>query len=292
MAVSNMIWLVGDTLFIADAGNNRLNWISPDHGVVLSRPIERGARRPAQSAAGVLPGGRLVMYSSGLVQNGVRDSVTRPPASVEVWPVTGPGHAIAMIPDLEIAMVETHYRGRQALSQAVLRFSRTANVAVWDTLIATATGEGYRIDLRNADGTVVSRLSVSAPRRAATSAMRAAAIDVELTRLRGPQSEGLVDAKESERLIRENPSADSLPPYSRLFVSPNKTLWIVDYIAPGDTSWSATAFRTDGAIIGRLHASDKTMPLAFGDDRVVVRAEDTDGIVSLKVQRIVVDRSR
>ena len=135
------------------------------------------------------------------------------------------------------------------------------------------------------------RIAVSGPRRPVTNAMRAAFIETQLKRLRGPRSEGLVDASESERLIRENPSADALPPYSRLFVSPNKTRWIVDYIAPTDTSWSATAFRTDGAIIGRLYASGRTALVAFSDDRVVLRAEAADGIVSLRVHRIVVDRT-
>ena len=75
-------------------------------------------------------------------------------------------------------------------------------------------------------------------------------------------------------------------------MSPNKTLWIVDYIAPTDTEWSATAFRADGAIVGRLTVKGKGTPLAFGDDRVVIRSEDEDGVVSLTVRRIGVSTAK
>jgi hypothetical protein len=53
-----------------------------------------------------------------------------------------------------------------------------------------------------------------------------------------------------------------------------------------DTAWNATAFRADGALLGRLHSSSGGTPAAFGDDRVVVRSVDRDGVVSLRVYRI------
>ena len=291
MAVGNMIGLTGDTLFLPDPGNNRLNWVLADRGVVASRPRDGGSRSHFENAAGALPGGRLVMHSSGVLQSEVRDGNTRPPASVVVLPPSGPAREIAKIPDFELAMVETRYRGRPRIVATPMRFSRSAHVVVWDTLIATAVGDGYRVDLWTAEGRIVSRLAVSAPRRPVTRSMRAIAVEAEVRRLLGPHSEGLVDAKESERLIREQPNADSLPPFSSVFVSPDKTLWIVDAIAPGDTSWSATAFRADGAIVGRLRVSGSTIPVAFGNDRVVVRSEDADGIVSLAVRRITVARA-
>jgi len=49
---------------------------------------------------------------------------------------------------------------------------------------------------------------------------------------------------------------------------------------------SATAFRIDGAIVGRLQAGRARKPVAYGSDRVVVREEDEDGVVSMKVFRI------
>ena len=89
------------------------------------------------------------------------------------------------------------------------------------------------------------------------------------------------------RLARESPFADSLPPYSALFVSPAGVLWVVDAIAPTDGGWTATAFRRDGAIVGRLHVPDAAPPVAIDDERVVVRDEDGDGVVTMRVHRIV-----
>ncbi len=116
--------------------------------------------------------------------------------------------------------------------------------------------------------------------------MRDAQIARELEGLSGPAAERVVDVEESRRIAREAPFADSLPAYSGFFVSPAKTLWVADGMAPSDTAWDATAIRADGALIGRLHVRGKARPMAFGDDRVVLRFEDEDGVVSLRTYRL------
>ncbi len=117
--------------------------------------------------------------------------------------------------------------------------------------------------------------------------MRERAIEQELATLRGPGSERMIDARESERLVREQPFADSLPPYNDLFTTADRTLWVVDAIVPDDTAWTATAFRLNGAMVGRLRVSGSGMALAFDNDRVVVRTTDNDGVVAMEVRRIV-----
>lgn len=80
--------------------------------------------------------------------------------------------------------------------------------------------------------------------------------------------------------------ADSLPVIEDVHVSPNRLLWIVDAIAPTDTAWSATAFRLDGAVAGALSAPLRLgRPMAFGIDRVLLRRESEDGLVSLATHR-------
>jgi hypothetical protein len=44
-----------------------------------------------------------------------------------------------------------------------------------------------------------------------------------------------------------------------------------------------TGFRQDGATIGRLQGAGKGQPVAFSNDRVVVRTTDADGVVALMV---------
>jgi len=86
--------------------------------------------------------------------------------------------------------------------------------------------------------------------------------------------------------VRAAPFADSLPPYGPWYVTPNRTRWVVDAWAPGETAGAATAFNQSGAIVGRLQWTGRGMPLAFSDDRVVFRELDSDDVVSLKVYRI------
>lgn len=104
--------------------------------------------------------------------------------------------------------------------------------------------------------------------------MREARITAQLERFNATSGEQMVDPEESKRLVREQPFADSLPPYSSFFVTPDKTLWVVDYQVEG-LGGGATAYRRDGAIVGRLILPAGSGGIvAFGDDRVVLRTAD------------------
>ena len=117
--------------------------------------------------------------------------------------------------------------------------------------------------------------------------MRSALVEDELARLSGPRSEGMVDPEESKRLAREAPFADSLPYFESLLKGKDGTLWVVHAIAPGDSGWTATAVRKDGAIMGQLRARGNSRPMAFGDGRVIVRTQDENDVVSFRVFRLV-----
>jgi hypothetical protein len=83
------------------------------------------------------------------------------------------------------------------------------------------------------------------------------------------------------------PSADSAPLIQGLFVTPNKTLWVLDDAAISDENQNMlTAYQQDGAMIGRLAIPRNAQPMAFGDDRVVLRVLDEDDVVALHVHRI------
>jgi hypothetical protein len=170
-----------------------------------------------------------------------------------------------------------------------LQFGLFHQITAWDTMIATGGGPDYTIDLRRPDGRIVGRIHVPYQRRPVTSAMRQAWIAEQLERMNATGGERMVDPEESKRLTREQPFADSLAPYGKFHVTDGeKTLWVVDIVTSSDTGWRATAFRRDGAIIGRLTVTTgQSAPVAFTDDRVIVRTEDKDGLIALKVYRIV-----
>jgi hypothetical protein len=258
----------------------------PDRGIVGHRPLDIGFAVGTSQIAGVLPGRRFVLHSADAPRPVAADSLVRPSVPILVsGPGVGAGRTVSEVPGAEMVPVETRFRGRPLMVSRPLRLGRRAHIVVWDTLIATAAGEGYRIDLVNIDGRVIARLVVPVPRRSVTPAMREAAIADELELLRRKRQR-LVDPEETRRLIRESPFADSLPPYEAFYPTPDGTLWVVDAIAPGDTAWKATAFRRDGSARVRLHAAGRARPLAFGDGRVIVRTRGADGVVRLRAYRL------
>lgn len=275
-----------DTLLIPDMAEYRLHWVLPDRGVVRTVSLRGRVASSAMSLVGMLPEGQAVLTSAGYLRTTTPGRITRPPASVYLLPSESTARVIAEVPDLEVVTVETRYEGQHGLEPLAVGFSRSAHVAVWDTMIVTGSGDGYQFDLRNATGRLTARIAVDVRRRAVTAAMRRADVTERLRQL-AEYRERPRDPRESQRLIRELRYADSLPPYSAIFASAGHMLWVVDAAAPGDTAWSATAFRTDGAIMGRLTAPRMGGPVAFGDDRVVLRRTDADGVVTLSVHRIV-----
>jgi hypothetical protein len=246
-----------------------------------------GAMMRLSTVAGFLPNGEAIMHSAGTWGGHQLDSLNRSLATVVALDLaTSATRAVATIPDLTGGEVETRYRGRRRTDWQPLRLGGSALVTVWDSVIATADPERSAIDLRDASGEIRSRIVVRRPGRAVTEPMRATRVELELARLSAPGSEGMVDVQESRRLARESPFADTLPRFSHLLTSSDGTLWAIDAIAPSDSGWSATAFRRDGAIVGRLFAPGRSTPLAFADDRIIVRSEDADGVVSIQVLAI------
>ena len=288
-APSDLWRIAGDTLLVPDIANARLNRLHADQPWVEAIPLRTPPDvSPGIQLGGVLPDGRLVVHNVGLGRTGVEDSVVRPPVPVVVLDLaSGSAQTIAEVPDLEIVRVETRFRGVTRRMDAALGFGRHAHVVVWDSTIVTGTGDGYALDVRAPDGHVLHRLRLQQTRRQVTAAMRDAYVASRLARFDAGSFERAVDPLESRRLIQYAPFADSLPPYSALHVTPRGTLWVVDAIAPTDSAWTATAFRRDGAIVGRLHMPGAARPVAFDDERVVVRDEDADGVVTMRVHRIV-----
>lgn len=288
MSPSDPVRLAGDTLYLEDDANNRINWITARNGVVRTAPIPASAsRRLFPRPVGLVGSNQMVSYDA--VAHAALDTVTRAPVALHVSTLSREHDTIIdSIPGIEMTTINSHFRGVPRPIRETLRFGQRSLVAVWDTLIAIAAGDrGYGIDCLDAAGVVRMRIHVAVPRRAVSAAMRNAQIRRELDQINGSRREGaMVDADESRREARENPFADSLPPYSELLAGPRGVLWVLDGMAPGDTAWNATAFRADGAIIGRLHAPLADPPVAFESDRAIVRHADANGVVSFPVYQL------
>jgi hypothetical protein len=281
--------LTPDTALVVDVALHRLNWVTGDGGIVRSIPLQATVL-PFCFQSAALVAGNLLLATDNCLAPGTIDQPTRPPAAIVVMHLDfGAPDTVTRLPGFEMIPFETRYHGVKRIDALPLRLGEAAQAAPWDSGFVSATGErGYMLDRRALDGHVVARIRVNGPRRVVTAAMRDGRIADELERLNGPHSDGLADASESQREAREVPFADSLPPYGGLFPAPGNVMWVLDYPAPADSTWSATAFRPDGAILGRLTAHMKSaIPVAFTKDRVLVRQVDSDGTVTFALFRIV-----
>jgi len=254
--------------------------------VIRQQPMPRFETAGYPQVIGVLGNGNFILATNRVPEVGTAGTVSRVVTSIYSATATTTPRLLAELVGAAVVQQQATFRGRTSSSPAGLRFSRRAFVQISDSTVITGVGDGYSFAYRNSIGAVLTRVAVETSARAVTQVMRDAELELAIRKFKSPGAERMVDPKESERLVRETPFADSLPPYSNFFLAPNKTLWIVDYITPIDNEWSATAFRADGALVGRLMVKGKGTPLAFGDDRVVIRSEDEDGVVSLTVRRI------
>ena len=287
-APSNFSRIPGDTLVLMDAANGRVFWATPGGGVVRERSVRQEVPVGLTLVAGILPEHKLVLREGNRFPTAVTSTQpVRSAVAIAVLPETGPATQLMTVEGGAFRAIESRYQGQRRPEMDYVRFSGLPHVAVWDSAIATAAGDRYRINLHSARGDVVAVIEVQQRRRAVTSAIRRSTIEQELERLFAQTSERMRDSRESERLVREMPFSDSLAPIQGMYVSTDNLLWVVDAIAPGDVEWSATAFRLDGSVVGRLHVDGTATPIAFAKDRVLLRETRNDGVVLLREHRIV-----
>jgi hypothetical protein len=284
----------GDTLLIPDPSNNRLNYVVASRGVIAMKPLPARPRPPFSNynSVGALRNGELVILPNVLMPlpRGTRpDSVIRQPMPMfRLSADASTLRPVAELPGTETIVSRTRYRGTPGTQTTAVKFGVRPSAIAWDTVIATGSGDTYQLDLRAPTGAIVSSLRVARlTRRPVTKAMRDSVIVAYIRNLEGHLPERLFDKAETIRLTRTQPFADSLPAYGAWFTTPDKTLWVTDSRTDFDPGGSATAFRQDGAILGRLAWRGAGVPLAFDDTHVVLKVVDDDGLVSLEIHRII-----
>lgn len=273
----------GDTLVFIDPANMRLNFAPTHGGRARSEPLTGRLPLRANRIIGSLGRAGIIVSMLGRTEStqpvGRR---TRTSAPVFVLPPDDTARRLFSVPDIELEVVETRYGGRRGTEPMPLGFGARTRAVTWGEFVAVATGDDPRVDLYGSDGKLLRSLRLHIQRQPVDDDMRAAEVTRRLDEL-ASYRERPIDPAESRRLIREMPFADSLPPFDGMFVSPGGVLWLTDGRAPGASRWSATALRSDGAIIARLIVEDDGQPVAFGDDRVLMRSVDSDGVVTLRM---------
>ncbi len=287
--------LSGDTILIPDDGNQRLNWVHVDKGVVRSAPVQPLAGTEQlylREHVGEVDGkliGVAVRYGNPRPGD---DTTGRDDMRVLLLEQSGARmNQVAQVLGAAVVPYETRYRGRVEVQRTPPRLAHQTSFALWNSRVVVGAGPGFELTIWSMTGTPVSRLVVAAPRAAVTKAMRDALMATELAQMNGPQMEQMIDPAESRRLVEARPWADTLPAYYGLFPATSDMLWVASYPLPGAKEpWSATAFGSGGQLVGRIQGRSSGVPLAFGTDRVVVREEDEDGVARLRIYRLISPR--
>jgi hypothetical protein len=284
----------GDTMLLVDPINQRLSWISADKGVVRQRPITTQQARRFGSVAGELNDGFVVLHRAlGQIDDAsnVRLEEGAPHRSWTGVQIAGPDERVVYrdsVPGHETVRRRTAtIDGERVLTDHV-RLTSHAIVVTWDSLLVTGNTSEYRLALTNPRGELVGEISAPRVRRSVTRDMRLTQRRQELAILQEIVTEARSPGVPPlEKQLEGAVYADSLPVIEDVHTSPNRLLWVVDVIAPTDTAWSATAFRLDGGIAGVVGAPLRLgRPIAFGADRVLLRRENEDGLVSLATHRL------
>lgn len=251
------------------------------NGDLAARPVGyRGGK-------GLLPDGSLVATNIGVVPATLPKSGRRSTAPVWLMEPAGETDTLTLLPNLDL--VERRTNGWTALD--VIRFSRGAHAAVWDSLVAVSDGSSYRIDMLSRQRDTVFSIGVARQRRPVSQAMIDQAVAWELDYLRnaprGDHPELDPHAEQAYlQSVRDRPAADSLPPFHSIHAWPGKILWVIDPYVQGDAGWTATAYRADGAILGRLAVDGLPVPRMIWDDRLAVVVDMGDGVGEVRFHRI------
>lgn len=272
-----------DTLVAADFSNQQVNYYSSQKFVRMT-PIPSVVDERANQLAGVLPDGTLVLHNAGRLPENFPNGRSKHNAVIMVMNPQGLSGLIAEIPDITIATMRTDWNGDRARMPLWLRIGPEAQVIVWDSLIASGNGESYRVQLRNVSGKVVTAIKINEPPRLTTQKNRDADLAYRIAELEYIDGKDAVKG-ERLRLRKAWPVADTVPAFGGFFIAPNNTLWVTSFVAPGDSSWHATAFNNRLEMVGRLTFNGQGKPIGFGDDRIVVRTAGVDEVATLRVYR-------
>lgn len=281
--------LPGDTILVIDESNGAINRYTADSGLVRAERREASFSLSCFSPSGRLANGDYVATgrcsSNRMIPGGGLDPNTQ---LVTLRPDFSAIDTVAKVAGSRMTIVEVRQGDRTFPSMRWVQFGQPTTVTAVDSTIVVGSGVGgYVLDLRSQDGQPVGKIVVDRPPRLVTDAMRESLVARSVERAMASR-EGRITRQQAERQAREEPVADTMGSYQRVTATPEGTIWVLDFIAPDDSLWSATAFRRDGVILGRLTGPRHGgMPLWFSDDRVMIREVDGDGVVRYGVYRVV-----
>jgi hypothetical protein len=284
----SLILLPGDTLVTADMATQRVSWFTPDSGLLHSTRIAGQFPGYCFRPGGMLPGRRLVAVGACSSNRRLPDGTLRAETPLVAFGLDyASADTVALVHGSRMRMIEVEQNGQRFPAMAWLQLGQPTTIAVVDSTIVVGSGDGgYAIELLRSSGERFGRIVVNVPPRLVDDALRERQIDAQMeqraTTVRDP---GALAALRRQ-VIAETPIADTVAAYAQVTTDEMGRIWVSSLLTPGDSTWSATAFRRDGAMVARIQGSRSAgYPVWFGEDRVMLREVDEDGVVRFGVYR-------
>lgn len=284
--MGNLALGLGDTILVGDMRTRRISFLVPEQGFVRARSVLLFTGGVIYVPAGQLGDDTILLRVAG-PSIGPNLDPGRLPAPVSRL-AAGSDSIEVLIPldGMDLVTMPNNAFGLKSLPS---KHSPDAIAAQWGDEILAGRGDRWLVSRYRTDGSVAAHIVVDRPRIPIDDQIRTREIEAELNmtrrRLAGMPAAAAAETTVGFNFVRDQPFTDSLPAFAGLDMAPGGTAWIRDAQFLSDSTWAYTALRRDGTILGRLKGSGP-LPVAFGDDRIILRTEDENGIVTWRVHRL------
>jgi hypothetical protein len=274
---------LGDTILVSDDNNARVALVVPGAGVVRTRPLVFSVGDAMYSVGGQFGDDDLLLTNMGFA---IRRDVPPGAMSLPIGRVRQGADSIVVLTMVRGPVARPTPDGQPRMEQ----FGSWGRAVLWGDEVAVVPGDRWEIDRLDADGRLVGRITAPRPRDPLTTAMREANVEARIMQLR-ERAQGNAnyqgDTTRSFELLRNALYADSLPHFMTAKTAAGGTLWLSRSSLDPDSTWHSLALAPDGRLLGKAEGL-KPSPVAFGDDRVILRSEDDNGIVSWRVHQLII----
>jgi hypothetical protein len=282
---------LGDTLLASDRGNSRVSWIVPGAGVVRQEHVGLNSGRLMYDVVAGYRDDTLILGTMSYMV-GMNVAPGRLPLGVgRVTPGVDTVHEILPLEGTDFMSWSGPMPGGASVPAraAAARYTPFAYGVQWgDDGFFAARTDHWKLDRYNPAGRRVLSVRLDRSRDPITATMRDSDVAVSLAQMQA-RAHGSFDADGYRKWLSGLPYEDSLPAFDDPASSPGGTLWVRLPTMRYDSNWTYVGFGDDGRIVGRVSGSGHA-PLAFGDDRIVLRHEDESGIVTFVVKRMRIGR--
>ncbi|MDX2261275.1 MAG: hypothetical protein SFU84_06215 [Gemmatimonadales bacterium] len=274
---------LGDTILVQDGGNARLSFVVPGRGVVRSRALRTSTAKDLFGLLGQFGSDALLLQTTG---------TPTPAGAREVpWYVARVDSGVNAITIVDTVQAPLILQGNT--TRPIRSYDFTPLGAAWGPELLTVGSRESVIEVRRASGAMVSSIRMHRPAMLVDRAMVAKDVEGSLQFLRDNWSRlsHRGDPEPNWDAMRTQMAAtvvsDTIGPFRTVLMGDDGTAWLKDggyYYA--DTVWAWTGVAQDGRLVGRLTGRGKDRIMAFGAGSALTMEEDDDGVMVIRVHRL------